>query len=147
GAWSVVRRMYPEADIPVVQVSLDVQRGPEEHYAIARSMAPLRENNVLILASGNIVHNLPVFFRTRTLEPWVQSFDDFVTGAAAKGDDAAVLKYASRPEAVEAASDWEHFFPVFYALGARREGETAHVFNRRYDPGISMTSFGYGLAA
>jgi 4,5-DOPA dioxygenase extradiol len=147
GAWSVLRRMYPEADIPVVQVSLDQRRSAEEHLAIARALAPLRDENVLILAAGNIVHNLPAFFRTKQLEPWVQSFDDFITGAAARGDDSAVLSYAAREEARDAAPDWEHFFPVFYALGARREGERTHVFNRHYEPGISMTAFAYGLAA
>jgi 4,5-DOPA dioxygenase extradiol len=145
GAWSVLRRMYPDADIPVLQVSLDARRGPEEHYAIARALAPLRDDNVLILGLGNIVHNLPAFFRTKMLEPWVESFDHFVTDAAARGDDAAVLKYATRPEARDAAPDWEHFFPVFYTLGVRREGERASVFNKYYEPGISMTSFGYGL--
>jgi 4,5-DOPA dioxygenase extradiol len=147
GAWSVLRRMYPDADVPVVQVSLDARRGPEEHYAIARELAPLRDDNVLILAAGNIVHNLPAFFRTKQLEPWVQRFDEFVTNAAAKGDDAAVLRYPARPEARDAAPDWEHFFPVFYALGARDENEQAYVFNRHYEPGISMTSVGFGLTA
>jgi 4,5-DOPA dioxygenase extradiol len=145
GAWSVLRRMYPAADIPIVQVSLDARRGPEAHYAIARALAPLREENALILATGNIVHNLPAFFRTKQLEPWVKNFDDFVTNAAAKGDDAAVLRYPTRPEARDAAPDWEHFFPVFYTLGARREGERAQVFNQYYEPGVSMTSFAYGL--
>ena len=146
GAWSVLRRMYPDADIPVVQVSLDARRGPEEHIAIARALAPLRDEGVLILAAGNIVHNLPAFFRTRQLEPWVKSFDDFVTDAAAKGDDIAVLNYAKRPDAHDAAPDWEHFFPVLYALGARRDGERAYVFNQHYEPGISMTAFAYGLS-
>jgi 4,5-DOPA dioxygenase extradiol len=145
GSWSVLVHMYPDADIPIVQVSLDARRGPEEHYAIARALAPLRGDNVLILAAGNIVHNLPAFFRTKQLEPWVQSFDEFVTSAAASGDDASVLRYPARPEARDAAPDWEHFFPVFYTLGARREGETPYIFNRYYDPGISMTAFAYGL--
>lgn len=145
GAWSVLRRMYPDADIPVVQVSLDARRGPEEHLAIARALAPLREDNVMILGSGNIVHNLPAFFRTTQIEPWVRSFDDFVTDTAGRGDDAATLRYASRSEAAEAAPDWEHLFPVFYALGARREGELPLVFNRHYFPGISMTSMGWGV--
>lgn len=147
GAWSVLVHMYPQADVPVVQVSLDARRGPEEHYAIARALAPLRDDNVLLLAAGNIVHNLPAFFRTKQLEPWVQSFDDFVTNAATKGDAEAVLRYGARPEAREAAPDWEHFFPVLYTLGARRENEQAHVFNKHYEPGISMTAFGYGLPA
>jgi 4,5-DOPA dioxygenase extradiol len=147
GAWSVLRRMYPGADIPVVQVSLDARRGPEEHLAIARELAALRDENILLLAAGNIVHNLPAFFRTRQLEPWVQSFDEFVARAAAEGDDQAVLDYAKNADARDAAPDWEHFFPVFYTLGARRAGEEAYVFNKHYEPGISMTSFGFGLAA
>jgi 4,5-DOPA dioxygenase extradiol len=145
GAWSVLRRMYPDADVPIVQVSLDMGRKPEEHYAIGKALASLRDGNVLILAAGNIVHNLPAFFRTKQLEPWVQGFDDFITDAAATGDDAAVLNYASRTDASDAAPDWEHFFPVFYALAARRDGEAAYIFNKHYDPGISMTSFAFGL--
>lgn len=145
GAWSVLVHMYPRADIPIVQVSLDMRRKPEEHYAIGQALAPLRDENVMILAAGNIVHNLPAFFRTKQLEPWVHSFDNFITGAAATGDDAAVLSYASRPDARDAAPDWEHFFPVFYALAARRDGETPYIFNKHYDPGISMTAFAYGL--
>jgi 4,5-DOPA dioxygenase extradiol len=147
GAWSVLRRMYPQADIPVVQLSLDQNRAPEEHYAVARALAPLRRDNVLLLAAGNIVHNLPAFFRTKTRAPWVRRFDDFVTDAARRGDDAAVLAYASHANAREAAPDWEHFYPVFYTLGARLESETAYVFNQHYDPGISMTALAYGLPA
>lgn len=147
GAWSVLAHMYPEADVPVLQLSLDARRRPEQHFAIAKALAPLRRENVLILASGNIVHNLPAFFRTRQLEPWVGGFDDFITGAAARGEDTAVLDYASRPDARDAAPDWDHFFPVFYALGARLPGETPYVFNQHYQPGISMTSLAYGLPA
>jgi len=145
GAWSVLRRMYPDADIPIVQVSLDARRGPEQHYAIAQALAPLRDENVLIVASGNIVHNLPAFFRTKQLEPWVEAFDQFITDAARRGDHAAVLNYAARPDARDAAPDWEHFFPVFYTLGACRDGEAVQVFNRQYEPGISMTAFAFGL--
>lgn len=145
GAWSVLRRMYPDADIPIVQVSLDAHRPPQEHYAIGKALADLRDDNILILAAGNIVHNLPAFFGTKETQPWVHEFDDFITAAAATGDDAAVLNYASRVDARDAAPDWEHFFPIFYTLGARREGEQAHIFNQHYEPGISMTAFGYGL--
>ncbi len=146
GAWSVLVHMYPKADVPVVQVGLDAQRGPAQHLAVARALAALRDDNVLILAAGNIVHNLGAFFRTRETAPWVQTFDDFVARAAARGDDHAVLEYASRADAGDAAPDWEHFFPVFYALGARRDGEAVYIFNQHYDPGISMTAFAYGLA-
>jgi len=145
GAWSVLRHLYPDADVPIVQVSLDAKRPPQAHYDIARALAPLRDEGVLILAAGNIVHNLPAFFRTKQLEPWVERFDNFITDAAASGDDASVIRYAAHSDAREAAPDWEHFFPVFYTLGARRDGEAAHIFNQHYEPGISMTAFAYGL--
>ncbi len=145
GAWSVLRRMYPNADVPIIQVSLDAHRKPEGHYAIGKALADLRDDNVLILAAGNIVHNLAAFFRTKQLEPWVRAFDTFITSAAEMGNDNAVLNYASRPDAREAAPDWEHFFPVFYALAARRDGESAYIFNQFYEPGISMTAFAFGL--
>ncbi len=147
GAWSVLRRMYLNADIPVLQLSLDAQRGPEEHHKIARTLAPIRDDNVLILAAGNIVHNLPAYFRTRQPSGWVADFDAFITNAVARGDDAAVLNYLARPDARDAAPDWDHFFPVFYALGARCDDERAAFFNQYYEPGISMTAFGYGIAS
>lgn len=149
GTWSVVRRMYPDADIPIVQVSLDANRPPAEHLAIARALAPLRDDNVLLLGSGNIVHNLPAFFHATSPAPaaWVQRFDEFITTAVTRGDDDAVLNYSQHPDAREAAPDWDHFFPVFYGLGGRRGDESAHVFKGEYAPGISMTAFAYGLPA
>jgi 4,5-DOPA dioxygenase extradiol len=145
GAWSVLKHMYPEADVPVVQVSLDIRRPPSEHYAIARKIAELRDDNVLLLASGNIVHNLPAFFRAPSPhpQPWVMQFDDLIVSSV-EGDHGAALNYATQPDAAIAAPDWEHYMPVVYALGAQRDGETAHIFNRYY-PGISMTAFAYGL--
>ena len=148
GTWSVLKHMYPEADVPVIQVSLDIRRGPEEHYAIARKLGELRDDNVLILGSGNIVHNLPAFFRAPSPEPqpWVASYDALIA-ANADANHGAILNYRAQPDAAIAAPDWEHFFPVFYALAAQRSGEHAHLFNRHYYPGISMTSIAFGLAA
>jgi len=148
GTWSVLKHMYPEADVPVIQVSLDIRRGPEEHYAIAQKLSALRDDNVLILGSGNIVHNLPAFFRATSPEPqpWVASYDALIA-ANADANHEAILNYRAQSEADSAAPDWEHFFPVFYALAAQRPGEHAHLFNRHYYPGISMTSIAFGLAA
>ena len=148
GTWSVVRHMYPDADIPIVQVGLDVKRSADEHYAIGRALATLRDDNVLIVGSGNIVHNLPAFFRAPSPEPqpWVQTYDTLIASAA-DADHAAILNYTKQPDAPDAAPDWEHFFPVFYALAAQRDGEHAHLFNRHYFPGISMTSIAFGLPA
>lgn len=146
GTWSVLKHMYPEADVPVVQVSLDIRRPPAEHYAIGRALASLRDDNVLVMGSGNIVHNLPAFFRAPSPEPapWVANFDALIVDAVAN-DHEKVVNYTQQPEAAIAAPDWEHFTPVLYALAAQRAGEATTLFNRHYQPGISMTSIAFGL--
>ncbi|MGD9980892.1 MAG: hypothetical protein AB7T58_09885, partial [Hyphomonadaceae bacterium] len=109
-------------------------------------LADFRDDNVLVIGSGNIVHNLPAFFRATSPDPqhWVETYDaHIVTGVA--NDHAKVVNYTAQPDAGIAAPDWEHFMPVVYALGAQRDGETPYFFNRYYYPGISMTAFAYGL--
>jgi 4,5-DOPA dioxygenase extradiol len=147
GTWSVLVHMYPEANVPVLQVSLDARRSPAEHYAIGQALAALRDENVLIIGSGDIVHNLRAFFRRGGGDNSAdeRAFDDHIVAAIEAGDDDASLNYASHPHAHEAAPDWDHFFPLFYTLGARVPGERAHVFNRDFFPGISMTSIAFGL--
>jgi 4,5-DOPA dioxygenase extradiol len=152
GAWSVLKHFYPDASVPIVQLSLDARRSAHEHYEIARALAPLREENVAIVGSGNIVHNLEAFFRTRAdprlwpdKAPWDADFDDYIIDAIACRDTRAVLNYASHPAIPRANADWEHFFPLFYTLAAQRDGEEPYVFNRHFFPGISMTSIAYGL--
>ncbi len=146
GAWSVLRRMYPEADVPIVQVSLDARRGPQDHFAIAQALAPLRDDNVLLIGSGDIVHNLQSFFRNQgKATPWDQEFDDYIIDAVARRDHAAVLNYLTHPAIPAANADWEHFFPIFYTLAAQRADEAPEVFNRHFFPGISMTSIAFGL--
>ena len=146
GAWSVLKHMYPEADVPVVQVSLDMRRPPAEHYAIGRALAGLRDDNILVMGSGNIVHNLHAFFQAASMTPapWVAAFDERIAASAAN-DHETVLNYRALPDAAVAAPDWEHFAPVIYALAAQRDGERPELFNREYAPGISMTSIGFGL--
>ena len=148
GAWSVLVHMYSKADAPVVQVSLDARRGPEAHYEIGRALSALRDQNILVMATGNIVHNLRAFFGgDGKPEPWVFAFEEFIEHAIAADDHAAVACYKLHPDAPQAAPDWEHFTPLLYALGARREGEQAHLFNRELASGISMTSVAYGVPA
>ncbi len=149
GTWSVLVHMYPDADVPVLQLSLDARRAPEAHYAIGQALAPLRDEGVMILGSGDIVHNLAAFFGSgapaqRELE---RGFDDDILAAVETGDHERVLNYRAHPAAAHAAPDWDHFYPLFYTLGARGVEERAHVFNRHFFPGISMTSIAFGLAA
>jgi 4,5-DOPA dioxygenase extradiol len=146
GTWSVAKHMYPEADVPIVQVSLDARRGSKDHFEIGRALASLRDENVAIIGSGDIVHNLQSFFRNQDQPtPWDQEFDDYIVDAVSRGDTDSVLSYASHPTIPRANADWEHFFPIFYALAARRDGEQPHIFNRHFFPGISMTSIAFGL--
>jgi 4,5-DOPA dioxygenase extradiol len=146
GTWSVLKHMYPQADIPVAQVSLDMRRAPAEHYVLGRALSALRDENILVVGSGNIVHNLPAFFHAASPEPapWVAAFDELIVASAANDHDKAIA-YRALPDAQVAAPDWEHFAPVLYALAAQRDGERADVFNRHYFPGISMTSIAFGL--
>lgn len=148
GAWSVLVHMYPEADIPVVQVSLDARRGSEQHIEIARALSPLRDDNILVLATGNIVHNLRAFFSgDGKPEPWARAFEDAVRGAVYANDDLALVHYKDQPGAAQAAPDWDHFTPLLYALGARSDDEHAQLFNQELMSGISMTSVAFGLPA
>lgn len=149
GTWSVLAHMYPNADVPVVQVSLDARLTPEQHYAIGQALATLRDENVLIIGSGDIVHNLRAFFQrgaedNRDKE---RQFDDDIVGAALRGDRASVIGYRDHPYASFSAPDWDHFYPLFYAAAAQSVGEPARVFNQHYFPGISMTSIAFGIGA
>jgi 4,5-DOPA dioxygenase extradiol len=149
GTWSVLVHMYPDADIPVVQVSLDARRGPEQHYAIGQALAPLRDDNVLILGSGDIVHNLRAFFQRGSEDRGAEErqFDDDIVEAAIRGEGVRLINYRDHPCASFSAPDWDHFFPLFYVAAARRDGEPTRVFNQHYFPGISMTSIAFGIGA
>jgi 4,5-DOPA dioxygenase extradiol len=146
GCWTVLRWMYPDANVPVVQVSLDLRRSPQEHFAIGQALAGLRGDGVMLLGSGNIVHNLKVP-RPRGDEvfPWAGRFDDRVVGAIKAGDDKALIDYQAMPDAGDAVPESEHYLPLLYILGARREGEVPRIFNRNVLASVSMTSVGFGL--
>ncbi len=148
GSWSVLAHMYPNADVPVVQVSLDARRAPAEHYAIGKALAPLRNENVAIIGSGDIVHNLRAFFgRGGDDNPSDRAFDDYIVSAAESNDHDAVLNYRTHADAAHAAPDWDHFFPLLYVLAAQEKVERPHVFNRELFPGLSMTCIGFGVSA
>lgn len=148
GTWSILVHMYPHADIPVLQVSLDARRGPEQHYEIGRALAALRDENILVLASGNIVHNLRAFFTNdQSGQTVAQAFETYIDDAVLAQNHTAVIDYKQHPAAGEAAPDWDHFTPVIYGLAFHRDGEQPELFNRHVSTGISMTSIAYGLAA
>jgi len=145
GTWSVLVHAYPEADIPVVQLSLDVNLSPEARFEIGRTLAPLREEGVLIMGSGNIVHNLRAMnWADAACAPydWADRFNNEIRAAITENQPERALSFASMTqEAPLAAPTAEHFWPLLYILGARLPTDRVRLFNDRIDHGsLGMTS-------
>ena len=142
GAWSVLIAMYPAADVPVVQLSLDTSRHGSFHFRIARELAPLRDEDVLILASGNIVHNLRLFsFRDTEPLPWALECDAEIRRRILAREHEALMDYHTLgPHARLAVPTPEHYLPLLYALALRGDADQADFFNSRVLSAISMTS-------
>jgi 4,5-DOPA dioxygenase extradiol len=127
GAWVPLSLAWPEADVPVVQLSLQTDRGPEHHLALGRALAPLRAEGVLVLGSGSFTHDLSEYRTYRAVidapEPgWVSGFADWFDAALARGDEGALLGYRERaPFAARNHPTEEHLLPLFVALGAAGE--------------------------
>ena len=125
GTWTVLHHMYPAADVPVFQLSIDYDKPAAFHHAVGRELAALREKGVLIVGSGNVVHNLRALDRAEGLSPtasrpWAQAFDDAVKQALASRDDMALVNYQrlGGGAAATAVQTPDHYFPFLYALGA-----------------------------
>jgi 4,5-DOPA dioxygenase extradiol len=121
GTWSVLSKAYPAADIPVIQLSLDRTREPEFHYELGRQLKRLRREEVLIMGSGNIVHNLELTTRTGKAQPhaWAERFDSLVRSKLIDRDFDALVDYQSlSPDAALAVPTPDHYLPLLYTLGA-----------------------------
>lgn len=142
GAWSVLTAMYPAADVPVAQLSLDLTRDSQAHYDLARELAPLRAEGVLILGSGNVVHNLMLWRRRASAPyPWARRFDDAVAECIRTHRHHELIHWhAFAPDAHLAVPTPEHYLPLLYPLALRQEGEAAQLFNRGVESSLSMTS-------
>ena len=146
GTWGVLVKMYPDADIPVVQLSLDAALTPEQHYQLGQQLSSLRDEGVLLLASGNTVHNLAMarWGKEGDIYPWAENFDQRVQEALSSqtGDiHHPLIDYMQLPDALLANPSPEHFIPLLYILGAARADERITVPVSGMDMGsISMTS-------
>jgi len=143
GAWSVLRVMYPQADVPVVQLSLDLRLGAQEQFGIGAALRPLREEGVLIMGSGNIVHNLREIRTNQALPfPWARSFGEAIHALVLGGNYEGVCAYGSLPGSRESVPTSEHFLPLLNILGAADEKDHALSFNHDYHWGsLSMTGY------
>ncbi|MGQ0429171.1 MAG: 4,5-DOPA dioxygenase extradiol [Gammaproteobacteria bacterium] len=148
GAWSVLVAMYPAADIPVVQLGMDTRLPGSHHYAIGMQLAPLRDEHVLVMGSGNIVHNLPLFsFHDPRPLDWALRCDLELRRRIAAREHEALIDYDSLgDDARLAVPTPEHYYPLLYALALQQEGEPAEFFNARVASSVSMTSVLIGEA-
>lgn len=143
GAWGVLQPMYPAADIPLVAMSLDRALTPEQHLALGERLAPLRDEGVLIVGSGNVVHNLALWREAAGTRPdWAEEFRARVNAGMRDGDRTALTAFASDDRAASlAVNSGEHFLPLLYVLGARLPGDEVQVFSDTLDGALSMTSY------
>lgn len=142
GAWSVLAGLYPKADVPVVQLSLDRTRSGAEHLALARRLMPLRGEGVFVVATGNIVHNL-AWYDPHRREPydWAARFDAKVKALIMAGDLAGLSDPDGLgPDAELAIPSPEHYLPLLYVLALRRKGEALSFFNESVENAMAMTS-------
>ncbi len=144
GTWSVLHRMYPKADIPVFQLSVDRDASPQQHFDMGSRLKSLRSEGVLIFGSGNIVHNLSrLDWNSERGYDWAEEFDGYIKRNIVDKDFVGVINYenAGKPAAL-AFNTLDHYAPLLYVLGASEQVDEVSVFNDSCVMGaISMTSY------
>lgn len=151
GAWSVIRRMYPEADVPVIEMSLDYSQGPQYHYELAKELAALRNKGVLIIGSGNMVHNLRMVAWDKINEPgfgfdWAIQANDTFKRLIHSGNHKDLINYPALGCEVQLAVPTpDHYLPLLYALALKGKDEEISFFNDKPVMGsLTMTSLRIG---
>ena len=150
GTWSVLLKMYPEADIPVVQLSIDAGKEPSWHLEMGKRLAPLRREGVLVIASGDIVHNLRTMrWGSTATYDWAQRFNDEVRDSLLRGDVERLAGYAQwGSDAQLSVPTPEHFLPLLYVAGTRADGEAISIAIDGIELGsVSMTTVVIGNTA
>jgi 4,5-DOPA dioxygenase extradiol len=146
GSWTLLSRMYPEADIPVVQVSVNPYAAPREQYAIGQALRELGGEDILVIGSGVTVHNLGMIkWGQKEPEPWAVAFDDWLIGKMAGGELESLFQYDQQaPNARYAVPRAEHFVPLFIAMGSGSPDSEPKVIYRSYDLGtLSYLCFAF----
>jgi 4,5-DOPA dioxygenase extradiol len=151
GAWTVIRHIFPKADIPVVELSLDYHKSPRAHFDLARELMAFRSKGILIIGSGNMVHNLGRIAWDHADDPeygydWAIQANDIFRRLITKGDNSAMINYQSLGKEVGLSVPTpDHFLPLLYALALRTDDEPVTFFNDRAVMGsLTMTSVRIG---
>jgi len=150
GAWSVVKHLYPHADIPVIQMSLDYSQPPQYHYELAGELRSLREKGVLIIGSGNMVHNLGLVDWQRLHElyayDWAMEANEKMKRFIINDDHTSLIQYAKQGKDFQLSiPSPEHYLPLIYALGLKEKNEKISFFNDKPVAGsLFMTSVSIG---
>lgn len=145
GAWSILQSLFPTADVPVFQLSLDMDLDFAAHLALARQLASLREHGVMVIGSGNIVHNLRLLSPQGETPQWATDFDNYIKTALENGDEDALIRIERAGESTKLAvpSD-EHYLPLLYIAGMRHVSDSMHFLTEDFDLGsLSMRSVIY----
>jgi 4,5-DOPA dioxygenase extradiol len=151
GAWSVIKHLYPNADVPVIQMSLDYYQTPQYHYELAKELASLRKKGVLIIGSGNMVHNLRMVAWDKLDTSgygfdWAMEASEKMKKFILSGDHKQLINYRSHGKPFELAIPTpEHYLPLLYAMALKEENETVSLFNDKAVAGsLTMTSVKIG---
>lgn len=152
GTWVPLKLLYPDADVPVVQLSIQPNRDPAHHYAVGRALATLGMEDILVIGSGSLTHNLREVFRTGGMRPendpvpvWVSAFADWMHERILAGDLEALLDYRARaPEAERNHPTDEHLLPLFVALGAGGLGAVERVHHSHQYGVLALDAYRFG---
>ena len=149
GTWSVLRHVYPDADVPIVQLSIDETERATFHFELGRKLAALRKQDILIVGSGNLVHNLHAYAWGRHMpDPydWAVRFERTAREIMLAGDNESLINYERLgPDALLSVPTPDHYFPLLYVLGSRQEGEAVSFPVEGVDGGsISMLTVKVG---
>ncbi len=147
GAWSVIKQLFPNADVPVIEMSLDFSQAPQHHYDLAKELTTLRNKGVLILGSGNMVHNLGLMAWDKLNAPnyafdWALEASEKMKKFILEGDHKSLINYQSQGKAYNLAiPSPEHYLPLLYTLALKSENEKVNLFNDKAVAGsLTMTS-------
>ena len=146
GAWSVLKHMYPKADIPVFQLSIDFSKPTSYHYNLIKQLAELRKKGLMIVGSGNVVHNLGILnWENPNASPydWSLEFDTYVKNNLESGNHQALVDYVKAGRSAQLAQPTnDHYLPLLYVLGVQQKKEELQFIHHSFDLGsISMRSF------